>query len=79
MCRFQKEISSKIQEKKASAAESSSAAAAAAAEVEVLDPSVTLGNSSGLDEDPDGTTRPLQDQDEEQQHGCGGQSVGAAC
>lgn len=67
MCRFQKEISSKIQEKKASgiisAAESSSA----------------RGNTSGLDEEADGTTRPLQDRDEEQQRRCGGESVGAAC
>lgn len=75
MCRFQKEISSKIQEKKASgiisAAESSSAVAAAKV--------ATRGNTSGLDEEPDGTTRPLQDQDEEQQRRCGGESVGVAC
>lgn len=66
MCRFQKEISSKIQEKKASGI-------IAAAEV------VARGNTSGLDEEPDGTTRPLQDQDEEQQHRCRGDSVGVAC
>lgn len=72
MCRFQKEISSKIQEKKASGM-------AAAAEVEVPEPSVAQGNTSGLDEEPDGTTRPLLDRDEEQQQRCGGQSVGVAC
>lgn len=75
MCRFQKEISTKIQEKKASgiiaAAESSSAAVAAKVQ--------TRGNTSGLDQEPDGMSRPLQDQDEEQQHGCRGDSVGAAC
>lgn len=80
MCRFQKEISSKMQEKKASgnisAAESSSTAAA---EVETPDHIAARGNTSGLDEEPDGTTRPLQDQDEEQQHRCGGESVGVAC
>lgn len=82
MCRFQKEISSKIQEKKASgiisAAESSSAAAAAA-KVVAPDHIEARGNPSGLDAEADGRTRPLQDQDEEQQRRCGGESVGVAC
>ncbi|XP_075879665.1 liprin-beta-2 isoform X5 [Nelusetta ayraudi] len=79
MCRFQKEISSKIQEKKASgissAADSSSAAAA---KVETSDHSEARGSTSGpahpLDEEPDGTAGRLQDQEAEQQHRCGGES-----
>lgn len=78
MCRFQKEISSKIQEKKASGI-NSAGESSSAAKVDAPDPSAARGNPSGLDEDPDGTTRPLQEQDEEQLHRCGGQSVGVAC
>lgn len=86
MCRFQKEINSKIQEKKASEimpAESSSPATcpAEAAKVDSSNHGLLRGKTSGavheLEEEPDGSAHRLQDGDAEEQRRCGGESVGA--
>lgn len=86
MCRFQKEINSKIQEKKASEiipAECSSPATclAEAAKPDSSNHGLPRGKTSGavheLEEEPDGSAHGLQDGDAEEQHHCGGESVGA--
>lgn len=90
MCRFQKEINSKIQEKKASQiipAESSSPATcpSEAAKVDSSNHGLPRGKTSAavheleeeLEEEPDGSAHGLQDGDAEEQRHCGGESVGA--
>lgn len=89
MCRFQKEINSKIQEKKAmeSPADSSSPAICPTESTEGQDsnPGPSCDRASEvmheLEEAPDGDTRSLEEgsSNAELQHHCGGESVGTAC
>lgn len=86
MCRFQKEISSKIREKKAleSPPDGSSAleSPAEASEGQTSRPSPSCDGAPGvihkLKRTPDGKMREGSLK-EEQQHNRGGESVGAAC
>lgn len=86
MCRFQKEINSKIQEKKASEiipAESGSPATclAEAAKVDSSNHGQPRGKTAGAacepEEEPGGSAHGLRDGDAEEQRRCGGESVGA--
>lgn len=89
MCRFQKEINSKIQEKKALEipVDSSSPVACPteATEGQASNPGPPCDRTSGtkhkLEEAPEGNTHSLEEgsPDAEQQHNCGGESVGTAC
>lgn len=92
MCRFQKEINSKIQEKKALEilADSTSTVSCSTESTEGQGPNPrlpcdrTLGVMHKLEEAPDGqdgNTHSLEDgsSEAEQNHYCGGESVGTAC
>lgn len=89
MCRFQEEINSKIQEKKALEipADGSSPVAcpAESAEGQGSNPGPSSHRTSGvtqrLEEASDGDTSSLEEgsSDEEQEYHCGGESVGTAC
>lgn len=92
MCRFQKEINSKIQEKKALEipADSTSPVACSTESTDCQGPNPgspcdrTSGVMHKLEEAPDGhggNTQSLEDgsSEAEQHHHCGGESVGTAC
>lgn len=88
MCRFQKEINSKIQEKKALEIPADSSPVVCPAESiegQGSNPGPSGDRTSGvmykLEETPDGNTNILEEgsSDAEQQYHCGGESVGTVC
>lgn len=89
MCRFQKEINSKIQEKKALEIRPDRSSPVAcpteATEGQASNDGPSCDGPSGImdkvEEAPDGNTQSLEEgsPDAEKQYSCGGESVGTTC